>query len=230
MSQGFTDSALLVPPSRLGRVLRDQRQHRDLSIAELSDVSELSTELLEDAEQGRARLDEKLLDELASAYQIDVAELAPQRAELVIDLDEGWISSTGRRVKIDRADEADEADVLTRYLALVYTLREVPMGSQIPLRDLDVGVLAHALEAQRNEIERELTGLMNASPGQLEAVGSSLRKRIVVPLAGILVGVTAMGGLVLVKAESSVSVGDEVPVDIGDAVMIANPDAAQTER
>lgn len=224
MSMGTSDSALLVPPSRLGRVLREQRHNLSLSIDEVSDASQVSPALLEDAEQGRAKLDEKLLETLAAAYDIDVQRLTPQRAELIIDLEEGWMSASEQQIAVGGAD------VLTRYLALLYTLREIPSGTAIPLRDLDVGVLAHALEADRTDIESELNGLMTKSPAQVDSVSSSLRNRIVVPLAGILVGITAIGGLVLVRAEPTVAVADEVPVDIGDAIMIANPTADQTQR
>ncbi len=230
MALGLSDSALLVPPSRLGRVLRDQRHALERSISEVSDSSLLSEALLEDAEQGRARLDDAILEELASAYEIDVQRLAPQRAELVIDLEEGWLSVSEQHMVSEQPIAVNEPDVLTRYLALVYALREIPAGTPVPLRDLDVAVLSHALDIDRDDVAGELTGLMTTGSRTVEATASTLRERIIVPLAGILVGITAIGGLVLVRPEPAVTVGDDIPVDIGDAVMIANPNALQIER
>lgn len=224
MSSGFSDSALLVPPSRLGRVLRDQRAGLGHSIVELSAASNLSAELLEDAEQGRALLDEPLLECLAAAYDLDVERLAPQRAELVIDLDEGWIAASDYQVAVG------EDDVLSRYLALVYALREIVPGTPIPLRDLDVGVLAHALGSERANIETQLTTMMTTRSSEVTGASRGLRERIVVPLAGILVGVTAIGGLVMVRSEPVATIGDDIPLDIGDAVMISGPGENQVER
>ncbi len=224
MSSGFSDSALLVPPSRLGRVLRDQRAGLGRSIVELSKATNLSAALLEDAEQGRARLDDSLLETLAAAYEIDVERLTPQRSELIIDLDEGWISASDHQVAVG------DDDVLARYLALVYALREMAPGTPVPLRELDVGVLAHALGSERVNIESQLTSMMTTSSSAVTGASRGLRERIVVPLAGILVGVTAVGGLVLVRSEPVATIGDEIPLDIGDAVMIAGPGEDQVER
>lgn len=224
MSTGLTDSALLVPPSRLGRVLRDQREHLDRSIVDLADATGLSAALLEDAEKGRAQLGEELLHDLAIGYEIDIERLTPQRSELVIDLDEGWLAASGHEVAVGGGD------VLTRYLALIYTLREIPAGTPVPIRDLDIGVLAHALDTDRGRIENDLDAMMTKRADEVSATSRGLRDRIVVPLAGILVGVTAIGGLVLVRSEPAVTTSDEIPVDIGDAAMIASPGSQQVER
>ncbi len=224
----MSDAALLVPPVRLGRLLRNRRVDRSLSLTELSrEPGGLSIALLEDIEQGRAPLDEQTIAVVASLYDIDANALAPQRSELIIDLEEGLLS-LGEHRSVIANSPSDQ--VLAKYLAIVYALRDLPNGSEIPIRQLDVGVLAHALEAERSAVEDELNSLMTEQTNVVEAVGAKIRRRLVVPIAGIFVGLTAVGGLVLVAAEPQPATSEEIPLDIGDAVMIANPGAEQVGR
>lgn len=213
---------------RLGRMLREQRQESGQTLMELADqAGNLPVALLEDAEAGRASLDEATLQQISALYDLPVSELAPQRAELIIDLDEGVLSINDKSMQTF-GTSTDQ--VLTRYLALVYSLRDLPAGAEVPLRNLDVGVLAHALEAERIAVANRLGELMTHDGDQVDDLRGSLRRKLVVPVAGILVGVTAIGGLVLVKAQPVATVNDDIPVEIGDAVMIAEPGADQTER
>jgi hypothetical protein len=127
--------------------------------------------------------------------------------------------------------------VLVRYLALVHRLRGLSVRTAVKIRDLDIGVLATALELDDHEIERRLQALMTDRE-PVKASERDLRRRLLVPLAGVVVASTAVGVLVLVS-EDTTRVGPSDPghvmvqitgdTDIGDAVVIERG-AQQTTR
>jgi hypothetical protein len=116
------------------------------------------------------------------------------------------ISADTTQIMVDSPTEPDA--VLIRYLALVHRLRGEPVGTKLEIRELDVGVLATALELDEDEIETRLHRLM----GDREAVRVSergLRRRLLVPMAGVVVAVTAVGVLLLVADDGTVSDGSD---------------------
>ncbi len=196
----------LVPPRRFGSLLRHARTSSGIELEKLALISNFGVVELEDIEQGRQQLDDQQLAEILSLYGIENAELVPERSQLIIDLDHG-------RIAVDQADitvgpSANADAVLTRYLALVYRLRDLPLGTPLHLRDLDLDVLSTALSLEPATVESRLEQLML----QRDVVLTDqrrLRRRLLVPLAGVVVAATAVGVLVLV----SQTTGDTTPVD-----------------
>jgi hypothetical protein len=240
-------AALLVPPVRLGRLLRDARDAHGETIADLVRRSGLAFDerWFADLESGRIPLDESLVRWVGALYGVGSSEIVPARAQLVIDLDEGAISVGSRRSPVTGPIEgAGSFDhVLGNYLALVYLLRDLPPGTPIPVRELDIAVLAQALQRDRREVRTALGRLVSTDGEGLAMRSHALQRRVVVPVAGILVGLTAVGGLLLVRSSGSEARADDgpateegpavtardVPVEIGDAVVI-DRGSAQTAR
>jgi hypothetical protein len=232
--------ALLGPPVRLGRLLRDARLSQRETVAELVHRSGLAfdEEWFVNVELGRVELDEPLVRWLGELYGVKSSELVPARSELVIDLSEGWVSAGDER-RLVRSAEPDR--ILTDYLALVYLLRGLPAGTPISLRDMDVTVLSDALRRKPSDIRARLDRLIDAESAPVVERTSVLRRRLVVPVAGILVGLTAVGGLLLVRSAGAgaddssddmigVGAGATVPtVEIGEAVVL-EPGSPQHAR
>ncbi|HEX7095292.1 MAG TPA: helix-turn-helix transcriptional regulator [Acidimicrobiales bacterium] len=232
--------ALLVPPVRLGRLLREAREAKGESIGDLARRCGFAYDegWFVDLESGRVPLDEPLVRWLSALYGITAGELVPARSQLVVDLDEGLLVVGGRSVPVfghgPATGPAAVERVLTNYLALVYLLRDAPVGTPIPLREGDVDVLAHTLQRNRRDVQASLGRLMGAESTSVEQRSQLLRRRLVVPVAGILVGLTAVGGLLLVKATDSDSPAEErpateagpsveakdIPVEIGDPAVL----------
>jgi hypothetical protein len=101
-------------------------------------------------------------------------------------------------------------EVLTQYLSLVYAMRDIEPGTPIPLRDLDIEVLCQALDQGAFDIERELHALM-AETAPLARRTRSLRRRLVVPAAGVLVAATAIGTLVFVQRQDDTTAPASTP-------------------
>ncbi len=226
-----TDRIALVPPRRLGSLLRQARVAGGMDLDELAARGEFGPVDLDDIEEGRRSVDDPTLARLLSLYGIEDTGLLPERPRLVIDLDSG-------RIAVDQADitvgETTDTDaVLTRYLALVYRLRDLPLGTPIQLRDVDLDVLSTALEIESSDIEFRLERLM----GQKDALRSdqrNLRRRLLVPLAGVMVAATAVGVLVLVSQNSNeiAPVGTDTPTtrvvtDLGSGGAVLDNPAAR---
>ncbi|MFT5201067.1 MAG: transcriptional regulator with XRE-family HTH domain [Candidatus Aldehydirespiratoraceae bacterium] len=211
----------LVPPRRLGTLLREARVASGLELSALTVASGLTVVDLEDIEYGRRDLDEQTMEALVRAYCIEDAGLVPERSLLIIDLDEGRIAVNHSGLDVDPASGPDA--VLARYLALVYRLRDMPLGAQLHLRDVDVSVLSTALELGNNDIESRLHRLM-AEESTIEQDQKRIRRQLLLPLVGVLIAATGVGTLVLIAQPDTVPppAADVAAVDLG-APRIATP-------
>jgi len=230
---------LLVPPRRLGRLLAEARLERGLTVADVAEqiggaLDEI--DLLE-IETGRRAIADHDLNTLSELYGVKTSSMVPGRSELVIDLDEGLISADGTvRELTDHESDAGREEVLSKYLALVYTLRGQEPGTSIPLRLGDLDVLAEVFDSDRRDLEDELVALMVARPEPVKKRFRLLRGRTVVPVVGVLVASTTMGALVLDSKDSSAA-GNDRPASeqvVDDAAAPAVPavihDAVVQER
>lgn len=226
---------LVVPPLRLGNLLRARRLELGLGLEELALRSggSFTRSELADVEAGRALLDDLRLLGLTRLYAIDMGELVPSRSQLVIDLDEGRIAVADHAMALPDHDPVD--DLLASYLALVYSLRKLPVGTPIAFRDVDIDVLGTALERRGTDIEFELRRLVREPTPDVGGFTRLFRRRLLVPAAGVFVGLTTIGAVVLLPdsapgARNSVkSVGTgptAVDVEIGQAVTLGRSEVS----
>jgi len=194
----------VVPPRRLGALLSSERVRRGLTIEEISEASQgrLPLHRLSSIERGTARLDDRELALLIDLYGVAASSLVPERSQLMIDLDEGllWVNETSNRTKVHSSAGRDE--VLSRYLAMVYSMRHIEPGTHVSLRVDDVDVLGRALRAGTDTIIADLDALMSSHGGSVSWRVAALRSRIVVPAAGVLVAFCAAGALLLVQGNA----------------------------
>ena len=222
--------ATTVSLRRLGALLRATRVGRGVELARLAEVSGdmFSSTDLADIEDGRASLTDDEVDDLLALYDAEPGDLLASRSTLVIDLHEGTVAA-GPWSTTFRPDADGTDDVLARYLALVYEMRNLAPGATIPLRTLDVSVLSTALALPADEIEGRLVVLMEPGNRRLAGMRSLLRARVLVPAAGIVVAATAVGVLVMVsgsEAAPGTEVGRSVASVVGDnSVEVAPPGA-----
>ena len=201
----------LVPPRRLGTLLRQARVASGLELSELTRESGLTVVELDDVEHGRRDLDERTLKSLVDSYGIEDAGLVPERSQLIIDLDEGRIAVNNSDLDVGPSSGPDA--VLARYLALVYRLRDMPLGASLHLRDLDLDVLASALEIGNDDIETRLHRLMDQESA-IERDQRKIRRQLLLPLVGVLIAATGLGTLVLVAEPEVAPVQPDVTTSI----------------
>lgn len=215
---------LLLPPKRLGSLLADARVAGGYSLAEAAVAldGELSSLDLLEVETGRRPVLDPELEALTGLYGIPTTSLIPERSRLEIDLDEGLLAVGARQVALGGA-AAQEREVLSQYLAMVYTMRAVPPGRSVTLRAPDLEVLGSALRRPAEQIEAELLEMMVQAGTTLEPRMRRLRGRVLIPVIGLVVAATTAGVLLMVandsSAEPSEPVAGDVPTEIGDGVV-----------
>lgn len=224
---GVSPDLTLVPLHRLGSLLTERRTELGLTIEELTARAALpfGPDELRAIEQGQRALTDRQISRLLAAYET-LGGAVPDRSKLIVDLDGGSMGAGYHRVGFDPTSQVD--DVLGRYLSLLYLLRGLEPGSELALRDDDLATLADALRRNITELEQRLFGLM--LPGGTEGWYHRLRHRLAVPAAGILVGLTAVGSLVLVnypEGERPSGVGrPDADVAAGSAITIGDAELA----
>lgn len=215
-TEAVTASTLsVIPPERLGALLRATRQQRAVTLADVAERSPFSPGELAGVEAGERSLTEAEVGEVLRAYGIDESTLVPQRGELVVDLSDHRLAAGGQvRTLAGEAPTADE--VLATYLSLVYTLRHAAPGTPLVLREADLAVLSRALELARPEVERRLHDLMVDADGAVRERVRGLRSRLLLPAIGVALAATAAGGLLVVRAVASDPPSDPT-VEVGPA-------------
>jgi len=220
---------VLLPPKRLGGLLAEARIIGGYSLTEAAEaLGDVWTpvDLLE-VETGRRPVMDADLAVLSGLYGIETTSLIPERSRLVIDLEEGVLGVGSRKIALGGA-VAQEREVLTQYLAMVYAMRNVPVGRAVPLRTPDLAVLGTSLQRPVDEIEAELRQMMVDAVDLVEPRMHRLRNRVLIPAIGLVVAATTAGLLLLVSSDSDATPaagrdGANVPAavetEIGDAVV-----------
>lgn len=189
-----------VPANRLGQLLVEARLREGTDLEILAQKSAFTVGDLRDLEAGHRLLDDQLVEQVTGLYEIDCGPIVPQRNKLTIDLDDHLLTAAAEAVPLE---SSDRDHVLERYLALVYLLRNNTPGAQVTLRDEDLDILAASLAERRELIEEQLLRSMDPENQNVGGLFRSFRTRLWVPAAGVLVGATSIGALVLLAAPTS---------------------------
>lgn len=202
----------LVPPRRLGTILSRARADRGLTLAEVADLTggKYTHSTVSSIERGTRRLSDDELSELSELYGIKTTSLIPSRSQLIVDVNEGEMAVNSSRVQF-----SDRSEVLSQYLSMVYAMRHIEPGSQVPLRIEDLEVLGTSLRIGHSDLKADLESLMSGSVSSIGWRTRLLRKRILLPAAGILVAFCGAGALLLTdgtQAPPSTSTSIEAPV------------------
>ncbi len=185
----------LIPAHRFGTLLATSRADLGLDLDTLArnsggrfTVGELSA-----FETGRDSVRDDLLPLLSHLYNVDCRQVVPHRAKLCIDLNSNYLRVGETK---ERLTSSEHQHILDRYLSLVYMLRRVEPGTEIPLRSHDLAILEASLLERSELIEEQLLAAMAANDPALATLLGKLKKRLWVPGAGLLVGAVTMGALV----------------------------------
>lgn len=178
-------------------------------------------------ERGVIDLTDPELALVAELYHVGTVEVIPSRSRLVVDREEGVIEvpEAGRRARLD--PRADRDEVLARYLALVYSMRGALPGTALSIRADDLEVLGRSLEVASEIVAADLDRLMAEPNGLADRRHRLLRRRVLVPAAGVLVAVVGAASLVMVQRNdagatqptSTDAPAVTVPVSVGTAVV-----------
>jgi hypothetical protein len=213
------------PPERVGLLLADARTRRGLRLADVTDrlCGSLEPAELMALESGAFAVEADVLAELSMIYGVSPQDLVPPRDHLVVDRAEGYMRAGQDMTLLDRG--VGRHDLLSRYLEMIWELRAVEPGSEVPLRDADLVVLGESLESDAVDVRRDLTALM----GDAALGGTELRdtvhgrfpgqskRRVLIGLGAAIAVVT---GAVLLGQSGGAAAGGQ---DTGGAILPPNP-------
>jgi hypothetical protein len=158
-------------------------------------MGQFSVADLEAIEAGSVMLDDAKIEALSLIYEFNSMPPSAQRSRLVIADDEDLPTS----LSPDDFTEELVLSVLQRYVALLYLMRSKPVGEMLQVRGHDAAMLGHAFNRTETDIIELLERIMEHDTEMVEMYAERMRRRLVVPAAGLLVGPTPVGMLVLVK-------------------------------
>lgn len=184
----------LVPHRRLGSLLERRREGYGLSIDDMARRSggRFSSSELAVIEAGGRELDDSAIEALGLLYEFNSTPPIPQRSKLIIAADE----ASGM---VEEWTEQSIREVFVRYLALVYLLRNRSLTEVLPMRTDDLQVIAQAFSTGTDVVQAALEELMGSEKAAIGTQMDLLRRRLMVPAAGMFVGPTPQGSLILVK-------------------------------
>lgn len=187
----------LVPQRRLGVLLGSRRELYGYSVPDMASRSmgRFTPAELESIEAGTVPLDDATVEALGLLYEFNSTPPSHQRSTLIIADDEDLPT----QITSEPFSFELRTSVLQRYVALLYLLRNEEVGVRLPLRVEDVAVLSSAFELSAEGITAELEAIMADDVVIVGEMAERMRRRLVVPAAGLLVGPTPAGMLVLVK-------------------------------
>lgn len=187
----------LVPQRRLGALLADRREQYGYSVSDMAirSMGRFTPDELDAIEAGNVTLDDVTVEALGLLFEFNSTPPTQQRSKLIIADDE--------EIPISLVSDGHSDDmrlsVLQRYVALLYLLRNAEVGERLSLRVEDIAVLASAFDMASTEVSRILHDIMDGDAMMLAEMAERMRRRLIVPAAGLLVGPTPAGMLVLVK-------------------------------
>jgi len=214
MQQVLSDweSGSLIPPRRLGALLSAARASKGFTLEDLAAKSNgrFTLAALSSIERGTRDVSDEDAAKLSAIYELETTSLVPPRSKLIVDLDEGLLQIDDRHARIGRSTPSRD-EVLARYLTMVYSMRRLEPGTSIPLRIDDLDVLGRALRVGSRTLEADLEALI-ANPGDLLGWRSRLlKRRVLIPAAGVMVALLGVGALVLVGAQDPAQASVDVP-------------------
>ena len=175
---------LLVPPRRLGRLLAQARVARGFSLEDVREELDdrmTEVEVAGDRDRSPAGHRSGAADPGRPVRRRDV-DHGSRTSDLTVDLDDGLIEAGSNTIEVH--DAAERREVLSKYLALVYSMRGQEPGTTVTLRLGDLDVLAETFGTERRTIEDELVDLMVATPEPVTKRFRLLRGRLMVPVIG----------------------------------------------
>ncbi len=188
---------------------------------------------LRQIEAGSVTLSENDLRTVAHLYNIDLGMVTPGRSTLEIDRSEGLLivgASTKRFLPDD-----DDRKIMLRYLALVYKMRDTKPGKPLGPRDNDLFVLAEVFGCSVLDVRQQFDLLSTTAVREIQSFHGSLGWRKILPGLGVLVAITASGGLLLTQQHKPTTVRPATPavsthISIGEPLVItrdgSSPDSA----
>lgn len=170
-----------MPPERLGELLRAARKRRGWSRKHAAARAGTTPARLRAYERGEKTIPAEVCADLAACYGEDLLAHVPSRTSELVD---------------DALDRAEAGDVIATYARIVQRARRAQPGQPIELRASDVSAIGAALGLDAAELEERIATALGCTRAEARTWHHELlRRRVVLPVAGLAAGVAAFGGV-----------------------------------
>jgi transcriptional regulator with XRE-family HTH domain len=194
-----------MPPERLGALLLAARKRRGLKRKPAAAAAGTTAAKLRAYERGDEPVPAGVCARLAECYGADLTAHVPLRMPPQVE---------DRHLVIGNVQQplgADTDDVLAGYIDIVRRLRNTGPGDPIGLRTSDIVALAGALGRDREAIEQRIADVLGCTPVEARRLhGELLRRKVILPVAGLAAGMAAFAGAAYATQSPSIS-GTSVP-------------------
>ena len=188
-----------MPPERLGELLRAGRKRRGWKRKHAAAMVRISPDQLRAYEAGSATIPADVCALLAECYGEDLTAHVPLR--VAPELDGTTLTVAG--VEQSLADASAET-VVAGYVDVVQRLRRTKPGEPLPLRTADLTVIAAVLETDAESIEQKIIDVLGCTRAEARSLHRELlRRRVVLPVAGLAASVVALAGVQVAHAMSN---------------------------
>jgi transcriptional regulator with XRE-family HTH domain len=188
-----------VPAERLGEVLRAARKRRGWKRRQAAKHTGISAGKLRDYERGVRAVPADVCLRLAECYGDDLTAHVPLRVPPRVTASTVVVDGQTRILS-----NGDAEEVLTSYVEIVARLRRARPGEPVALRASDVAALGAVLGCDPARIEQRIVELLECTREEARALHQELlRRKVILPVAGLAAGIVAMAGFTTANAETS---------------------------
>ena len=188
----------LAPP-RLGTFLRAARKQTGSTRREVARRIGTSPGDLRRYERGDSPVPTRLIPALAECYGEELTAQLATRAPIQLDDRRIVVGTESRALESDDADE-----MLGQYVEIVARLRSSQPGEPIALRAYDLVALSSALGQDSERVEARIVDLLGCTSFEAHSLHSEmLRRKLVLPLAGIVAGLAMVSGAGIAQASTA---------------------------
>jgi transcriptional regulator with XRE-family HTH domain len=179
-----------MPPERLGALLLAARKRSGLKRKQAAAAAGTTAAKLRKYEHGDRAVPAGVCAQLAECYGDDLTAHVPLRVPLQISSDTLTMGDTHQPIG------PDVDDVIAGYIDIVSRLRSTGPGDPLSLRTVDIMALAGALGRDRATIEARIAEVLGCTPTEARRLhGELLRRKVILPVAGLAAGMAAFAGV-----------------------------------
>ncbi len=180
----------LAPP-RLGTLLRGARKRSSLSRREVAARTGTTPGEIRCYERGDAPVPARVIAALAECYGAHLTAQLATRVPIAEDTTQILVGS-----EVDPLDLEGDDDVLQKYARLVQRVRHAQPGEPIALRSDDLVALSRALGHDPEQVEARIVELLGCTDREARSLHAEmLRRKLVVPVAGLVTGLAVITGV-----------------------------------
>jgi transcriptional regulator with XRE-family HTH domain len=182
-----------MPAARVGWLVARARSVAGIGERDLASSVGVPVRTVRRWERGDLVPTDDEVEAIALACGARLTELLPRRAVVAYDPSTGIMQMSDQAVAIPTTS-LDNDTVLAAFVALVRRVRGLRLDQDVKVRQEDLDALGEVLDLDDQELEERLMRIIGMSRSQAAAVRAQLlRKRLAVPMVGMLAGLSLLG-------------------------------------